>query len=95
MTDHPTDAERFFFDNNGYLVLEDFLAPDRVSALYAALERTIERRRDSQFKRAHEPAFADRLDAGQRAGHAPAGRGPALFGNARLRADDGLRPRSV
>ena len=63
MTDHPTDAERFFFDNNGYLVLENFLAPDRVAALYAALERTIERRRDSQFKRAHEPAFADRLDA--------------------------------
>ena len=46
MTDHPTDAERFFFDNNGYLVLENFLAPDRVAALYAALERTIERRRD-------------------------------------------------
>ena len=63
MTDHPTDAERFFFDNNGYLVLEDFLAPDRVAALYAALERTIERRRDSQFRREHEPAFADRLDA--------------------------------
>ena len=63
MTDHPTDAERFFFDNNGYLVLEDFLAPDRVGALYAALERTIERRRDSQFRREHDPAFADRLDA--------------------------------
>ena len=47
---HPTDAERFFFDNNGYLVLENFLAPDRVAALYAALERTIERRRDPQFK---------------------------------------------
>ena len=57
MTDHPTDAERFFFDNNGYLVLEDFLAPDRVADLYAALERTIERRRDS-------PAtiFVDALD---------------------------------
>ena len=62
MTDHPTDAERFFFDNNGYLILEDFLAPDRVAALYAALERTIERRRDPQFRREHEPAFADRLD---------------------------------
>ena len=60
---HPTDAERFFFDNNGYLVLENFLAPDRVAALYAALERTIERRRDSQLRREHEPAFADRLDA--------------------------------
>ncbi|MDE2705262.1 MAG: phytanoyl-CoA dioxygenase family protein, partial [Gemmatimonadota bacterium] len=63
MTDHPTDAECFFFDNNGYLVLKDFLAPDRVAGLYAALERTIERRRDSQFRREHEPAFADRLDA--------------------------------
>ena len=60
MTDHPTDAERFFFDNNGYLVLEDFLVPNRVAALYAALERTIERRRDPQFKREHDPAFADR-----------------------------------
>ena len=61
--DHPTAAERFFFDNNGYLVLEDFLDPDRVAALYAALERVLERRRSPEFKRLHEPAFADRLDS--------------------------------
>ncbi|MCY3737678.1 MAG: phytanoyl-CoA dioxygenase family protein [Gemmatimonadaceae bacterium] len=62
MTDHPTQAERFSFDVNGYLVLEEFLAPGRVEALFAALERTIERRRSPGFRREHDPAFADRLD---------------------------------
>ena len=38
---HPTDAERFLFDTNGYLVLEDFLPESLVDALNAALERTI------------------------------------------------------
>ena len=60
---HPTDAERFLFDTNGYLVLEDFLPESLVDALNAALERTIARRRDPGFQRAHEPAFADKLDS--------------------------------
>ena len=60
-TDHPTQAERFLFDNNGYLVLEDFLAPALVDSLNAALARTITRRRDPGFKRAHDPAFEDKL----------------------------------
>src|SRR5580704_2847835 len=41
----PTQAERFFFDNNGYLVLENFLAPDHVGRLLAALDRVVARRR--------------------------------------------------
>ncbi len=43
--DHPTPAERFFFDNNGYLVLERFLAADHVARLLAAVQRNVERRR--------------------------------------------------
>ena len=41
----PTLAERFFFDNNGYLVLEEFLDADHVEALTDALARVIPRRR--------------------------------------------------
>ncbi len=59
---HPTDAERFFFDNNGYLVIEDFLNKEQVDGLYAALQQAIERRRSPEFKRDHQPAFDDRLD---------------------------------
>ena len=59
---HPTDAERFFFDNNGYLVIEDFLNKEQVYGLYAALQQAIERRRSPEFKRDHQPAFDDRLD---------------------------------
>ena len=44
----PTPAERFFFDNNGYLVLEEFLDADHVKALIDALERVIPRRRTLQ-----------------------------------------------
>ena len=62
MTTHPTVAERFFFDTNGYLVLEDFLPADRTAALYGAVERVIARREAPGFAREHEPAFADRLD---------------------------------
>ena len=58
---HPTDAERFF-DNNGYLVMEDFLNKEQVDGLYAALQQAIERRRSPEFKRDHQPAFDDRLD---------------------------------
>jgi hypothetical protein len=43
---HPTAAEHYFFENNGYLVLENFLAPQHVSALVEALEDAITRRRD-------------------------------------------------
>ena len=41
-----SDAERFFFDNNGYLVLERFLQPDHVARLLAALDRAVPRRRE-------------------------------------------------
>jgi ectoine hydroxylase len=50
MTDdtRPTQAERFFFDNNGYLVLDRFLAEDHVARLLAALEQVMARRRALQ-----------------------------------------------
>lgn len=48
---HPTDAERFFFDNNGYLVLESFLDSQTTAALRAAVERVIARRRDPGYTR--------------------------------------------
>ncbi len=63
MAEHPTDAERYQFDKDGYLALEGFLPESLVDSLNAALERTIARRRDPDFKRAHEPAFEDKLDA--------------------------------
>lgn len=44
----PTPAERFFFDNNGYLVLEEFLDAAHVNALLQALHRVIQRRRKLQ-----------------------------------------------
>ena len=40
-----TDAERFSFDTTGYLVLENFLKPDHVARLLAALDRAVARRR--------------------------------------------------
>src|ERR1019366_1858811 len=42
----PTDAERFLFDNQGYLVLENFLKPDHVARLRAAVDRAVVRRRE-------------------------------------------------
>jgi hypothetical protein len=45
---HPTDAERFFFDTNGYLVLERFLSEDHVGRLLEALHRVVARRRELQ-----------------------------------------------
>ncbi|MFN8446879.1 MAG: phytanoyl-CoA dioxygenase family protein [Caldilineaceae bacterium] len=45
---HPTQAERFFFDNNGYLVLENFLSTEHVQRLNKALERVVARRRQWQ-----------------------------------------------
>jgi hypothetical protein len=38
-------AERFFFDNNGYLILESFLSPDHVGRLTETLLRVVARRR--------------------------------------------------
>src|SRR4051794_35538694 len=59
---HPTAAERFFFDNNGYLVLENFLSADHVHALLTALQRAIERRTGAGYQRAHPTAFPEQLD---------------------------------
>lgn len=42
----PTSTELFFFDNNGYLLLENFLAPDHVKRLRDALMRVTARRRE-------------------------------------------------
>ena len=61
-THHPTAAERFFFDNNGYLLLEDFLSPSHVAALNDALQKTVARRHSAAYQREHEPAFAERLE---------------------------------
>lgn len=46
---HPTPAERFFFDTNGYLALESFLPADLVTDLLQALGPAIERRREKQL----------------------------------------------
>jgi len=43
--EHPTTAERFFFDNNGYLVLERFLEPDHIDRLLGAVRKDVARRR--------------------------------------------------
>ena len=51
----PSTAERFFFDNNGYLVLENFLAPDHVARLLAALDSAVAHRR---AQLAAEPALS-------------------------------------
>src|SRR5262249_52149887 len=44
----PTTAERFFFENNGYLVLDRFLAEEHVARLLETLGRVVTRRRDLQ-----------------------------------------------
>lgn len=45
-----TDAERFFFENNGYLVLRDFLTSAHVETLRAALAESVEKRREDAAK---------------------------------------------
>ena len=45
MAERPTASERFFFDTNGYLVLDGVLGPDHVARLRAALQAAVERRR--------------------------------------------------
>ncbi|MEZ4707020.1 MAG: phytanoyl-CoA dioxygenase family protein [Caldilineaceae bacterium] len=47
----PTDiapSQRFFFENNGYLVLENFLSGDHVARLHATLDRVVAQRRAQQ-----------------------------------------------
>ena len=46
----PTPSDRFFFDNNGYLVLENFLEESHVNELREALFRVIAQRRAKQEK---------------------------------------------
>lgn len=46
MAERPTASERFFFDTNGYLLLEGVLDPGHVVRLRAALEAAVERRRE-------------------------------------------------
>lgn len=43
---YPTETERFFFETNGYLVLERFLEEEHVARLLKALETAVARRRD-------------------------------------------------
>ncbi|MEZ5412757.1 MAG: phytanoyl-CoA dioxygenase family protein [Opitutaceae bacterium] len=43
----PTHAERFHFETQGYLVLENFLPTDHTARLLTALERAIARRRQT------------------------------------------------
>ena len=45
-----TDAEKFFFENNGYLVLDNFLAPSHIETLRSALAESIEKRREREEK---------------------------------------------
>jgi hypothetical protein len=59
---HPTQAERFFFDNNGYLALEGFLPLDHTARLRVALERAIGRRSAPDYWREHPTAFPERLE---------------------------------
>lgn len=44
----PTAAERFFFDTNGYLALENFLSPEHVARLTETLLRVMAKRRRMQ-----------------------------------------------
>jgi ectoine hydroxylase len=44
----PSAAERFFWDNNGYLLLERFLAEEHVERLHGAVYRAIRRRQALQ-----------------------------------------------
>ena len=46
----PTASERFFFENNGYLVLENFLSESHVAELRDALFRVMTQRREKKEK---------------------------------------------
>ncbi len=58
----PTQAERFFFDNNGYLVLEGLLREDRVAQLLETLHRTVSRRRALQEREIPHTGMTDIQD---------------------------------
>lgn len=51
----PSTEEKFLFENNGYLVVENFLKPDHVARLLGALDRAVVRRR---VRREANPAEA-------------------------------------
>ena len=53
----PTAAEKFFFETNGYIVLENFLKPDHVARLLAAQERANVRRRQLHQGGAKQTGF--------------------------------------
>ncbi len=55
----PTQAERFFFDNNGYLVLEGLLREDLVAQLLETLHRTVARRRALQEREIPHTGMTD------------------------------------
>ena len=46
VTDVVTAAERFIFETQGYLVLENFLQPGHIARLLAATATTVARRRE-------------------------------------------------
>ena len=58
---HPTDAERFKFGNEGFLVLPSLLPPTMVGRLLRALDDTVERRRQPGYT---WPGRAERLGGG-------------------------------
>ena len=43
---YPTPEERYFFDNNGYLVLKEFLLAEHVARLTARLQAVMAPRRE-------------------------------------------------
>ena len=45
---NPTTSERFFFDNNGYLVLENLLKENHAAILLDKLHQVIEQRRNAE-----------------------------------------------
>jgi ectoine hydroxylase-related dioxygenase (phytanoyl-CoA dioxygenase family) len=52
-----TAAERFIFDTQGYLVLENFLKPDHLAKLLAATSSTTARRREQVRTNARQTGF--------------------------------------
>ena len=50
MSHELTETQRFFFENNGYLVIENFLAAPHVASLREALAETMEKRRELETK---------------------------------------------
>jgi ectoine hydroxylase len=57
MSEHPTASERFFFDNNGYLVLERFLDLDHVARLTETVYAAAARRREAEESGAPQTGF--------------------------------------